>query len=245
MAGADAAGAGAASADDARPAGAAGGYRESHRPARVGTDAGRGRARLNGPWCSAQTSAAGSTSITPNSDTREVHHREDPEVPQHPDVGRDQHGEARYGRGARRQHRSSCGRVGQLDRPGGRRAGVALLAVAGGQQDAELGGDRDHERAQRHGHRIELDREGTRQQAEHEQQAGRPARGECDRDERHGGLAAAAAQDQQHQEDRRQRSEEHERSPRRVRQRRVGVRGQHGQAHHRRRPPRPAGRVAP
>ena len=59
----------------------------------------------------------------------------------------------------------------QLDRPRRRCARLALLAVAGGQQHAELGGDGDHQRAQRDRHRVELHRERPGQLGQQEQHA--------------------------------------------------------------------------
>ena len=47
--------------------------------------------------------------------------------------------------------------VGAAQRLAGRAPLAALLVVAGGEDDAELGGDRDHQRAERRRHRVERD----------------------------------------------------------------------------------------
>ena len=103
--------------------------------------------------------------------------------------------------------------------------GLALLAVARREQDAELGGDRDHERAQRGGHRVERD-------AQREQHERRPAGGERDRDQRERGVAHPAAHDQQHEEHRHQPEQQADRPPRGGRQLVVGLRRQHRESHH-------------
>ena len=60
---------------------------------------------------------------------RQVDHRDDPEVAQHPDVGGDQRREAGDRGGARGEHRRAGRGVGQLDRA--RRAGAARRAPGG------------------------------------------------------------------------------------------------------------------
>ena len=76
--------------------------------------------------------------------------------------------------------------------------GDPLLAVALGQQHAELGRDRDHQRAERDRHRVQRHAHG-------EQDQRRPARREHDRHERRERAPAIAAErDREHQRDRRE-----------------------------------------
>ena len=191
-------------------------------------------ASVNGPCCSAHSSAAGSTTMTPSSDTREVGDRDDAEVPEHADVGGDQGREAGDRGGARGEHRRARGGVGELDRARRARAALPLLPVAGGQEHAELGGDRDHEGAERDRHRVQVDLERPRQQAEQEQEPSRPARGQRDRDQGDGRLPARAAHRQQHEEHGSERRQQRQVPPPRRRQRPVRLGGEHRQPDNRR-----------
>ena len=92
--------------------------------------AGPGTSRGGAKPVSAQTSAAGSTSSTPSRATPEVEHRDQPEVAQHPDVGRDQRREAGDRRDPRGEHGHPGARVGAAKRLADRHPRSALLLVA-------------------------------------------------------------------------------------------------------------------
>ena len=98
----------------------------------------------------------------------------------------------------------------------------ALGAVAGGQQDAELGGDRDHERAQRGGHRVQGD-------AQREEDERRPTGGQRDRDERDHRPLHPPVDREQDQEHRGEPGQQRERAAPRRGQPGVGLGGQHRQ----------------
>ena len=85
----------------------------------------------------------------------QVDQRDDAEVAQHPDVRQRQHAEAGDRRDARGGDRGARALVASAQRPDRVLTGEALLAEALGEQHAELGRDRDHERTQRDGHRVQ------------------------------------------------------------------------------------------
>ena len=134
---------------------------------------------------SAQTSAAGSTSITPASATvrsttvtrpksRSIViplRREDAEAGDRGQPGG--------------EHRRPGPRVGEAQRLADGRARLALLVVAGREDDAELGGDGDHERPERRRHRVERDVD----RLEHERRPAGRQRDRQQRDERPRGRA--------------------------------------------------------
>ena len=124
---------------------------------------------------------------------------------------------------ARGHHRPPGGGVGDRQRRGRVAAGLPLLAVALGQQHAELGGDGDHQRAQRDRHRVEGD-------AHREQHQRRPPAGQRDRDQRHQRPPGPPVHGQQHQRDGQQGQHHRCQAPPVRRHLRVGLGGQHGQA---------------
>ena len=167
---------------------------------------------------------------------RQVDHRDEAEVAQHPHVRQREHGEAGDRRRARGEHRGAGRAVGAADRLGRRVAGRALGLEARRQQHRELGRDRQHERAEHRRQRVER----HAQQPQHER---RPAGGERDRHDRHPRAvpraapraARPAAHEQQDEQHRQQADHERPAAPQRVRQRRVRLGG-------RARAGRPAGR---
>jgi hypothetical protein len=98
--------------------------------------------------------------------------------------------------------------------------GAPLAAVSLGQQDAELGRDRDDEGPERHGHRVERD-------PQHRQHERRPARGQRDRHERQQRAARAAQREEQHEGHGEQPGRERQRAPPGRRHVGVGLGHQH------------------
>ena len=209
----------------AAPRGRGGSRLAGPRPARAGAQArpwpdrhaGREPARRgSAPPRAARRSALASTSAAGSADQdaqqrhRQVDQRHEPEVAQHSDVRQRQDAEAgdRRRRPRRRPPRRCGCRRGAA--PRSCRTPPALLAVALGDQHAELGRDRDHQRPQRHRHRVQ----GNPHDEQHQR---RPAGRESDRRQRHERAAFVPAEgDEQHQRDRGKAGQQRLQAPPRV-----------------------------